>query len=156
MDLSRTTEKSLWEKYEDGCAHFVVKNSQIIGCGVVWHETRENDREPIYAELGTVWTQQQDRVSILAELGDSIKPIAKGKKIMGFCKEIRLARYFRRSHVFPVTTIANWKTCPPEVLESFLQFRGWYSSDISMQSKYTRVLYLEDNGKITPWYLLYE
>ncbi len=157
LDLERTTEKVLWEKFKDGSAHFVVINRQIVGCCVVWDNAVKTNQEPMYVELGTIWSQRQNRVSILRELGDNIARIAQGKKILCYCKQLQLARYFRMSPVFPFTAIANWQTCPIEVIESIPQFRGWYSNDVDAQSKYSRLLYfIEEQNQISPWYLVYE
>jgi len=153
--LYRIDQKTLGEKFEDGSAHFVVRNSQIVGCCVVWDDLRKLGKEPAYVELGTLWTQKQDRASIVAELADNIPQIAKGKKIMGFCSKLKLARYFRKSPIFPFNKIANHKTCPQELIESIPQFRGW-SNHPSTQNEYELMLYHEDNGQITPWYVVYE
>ncbi len=157
LDFYPTTEKVLWENFKDGSEHFVVRNSQIVGCFVVWFDGVKTDKEPMYVELGTVWSQRQNRVSILRELGDNIGRIAKGEKFLGYCKQLQLARYFRMIPVFPFTTIANWQTCPIEVIESIPQFKRWYSSDVDDQSKYSRLLYfIEEQNLIFPWYLLDE
>ncbi|NEP58859.1 MAG: hypothetical protein F6K31_17870 [Symploca sp. SIO2G7] len=153
--LYRLEPQTLWSKFESGDAHFVVRNSEIVGCGIIWDDLRQLGKEPAYAELGTVWTQKQDRTSILAELGDNIPRIAKGKKIMGFCRELKQARYFRKSPLFPVNKIANQKTSPTDLIELIPQFRGW-SNNVSTHKLYEPILYYEDDGQITSWYLVYE
>ncbi|MBD2544863.1 hypothetical protein [Planktothricoides raciborskii] len=108
IDLSRITEHTLWESFENGSAHFVVRNSQIVGCGVIWHyDLKKSGQEPAYVELGTVWAEKKDRLSILGELRDNIPRLAKGKKIMLFCSKIKLAIHFRNSPLFPVNTIGD-------------------------------------------------
>ena len=155
--LYRLTEQTLWEKFEDSSAHFVVRNDRIVGCGLVWDDLRRAGEESVYVELGTVWAQERGRASILAELGDNIPRIAKGKKIMGFCSKLKLARYFRKSPLFPVNKIADQKTCPAELIESIPQIRGWSSSELASAHKpYEYVLYREDEEKVTPWYIVYE
>ncbi|MEO1561112.1 MAG: hypothetical protein AAFS12_16305, partial [Cyanobacteria bacterium J06632_19] len=111
--------------------------------------------ETAYVELGTVWAQKQDRASIVTELTDNIPRIAKGKKIMGFCKELKLARFFRQNPLFPVNQIANEKMFPTELRKSISQFKGWTDDDTT-HKKYQRVLYHQDDGEIIPWYLVYE
>ncbi|MEM9923765.1 MAG: hypothetical protein AAF915_08460 [Cyanobacteria bacterium P01_D01_bin.50] len=155
IDLDRITEQVLWEMYENGCSHFVVRNNEIVGCSVAWHDLRKSAKYTAYVELGTVWVQKPDRASILRELTYNISRIAKENKIMGFCKELKLARFFRQSPMFPVNKIANQKNFPTELLESFSQFKGW-SNDDTTQEKYQRVLYHQDDGQITPWYLVYQ
>lgn len=152
--LDRITEQTLWEMFENGCTHFVVRNSQIVGCCVIWPDLISG-KELAYVELGTVWAQKQDRSSIVAELGNNIPRIAKGKKIMAFCKQLKLAIHFRRSPIFPVNKIASHQDFPPDLMESLPQFRGWVNN-ITKPEEYERVLYHEDDGKITPWYLVYE
>ncbi len=153
--LYRLEEKTLWEKFENGLAHFVVRNSQIVGCCCIWDDFKQLGKELAYVELGTVWAQKQDRASILSELGDNIPRIAQGKKIMAFCSELKLAKHFSKHPLFPFNTIADRKNCPPELIEFIPQFRGW-SHDISTQNKYDTMLYHEDDGKITAWYVVYE
>jgi len=152
--LSASRAKQLWARFEEGYAHFVVRDGQIVGCCVVWHDNFKPDKPTEYVELGTVWVQQQYKKSALLEIRDNIKHIAKGKKILGFSQDVRLARFFVMSPIFPVNSIANWKTCPPDLLESY-QLEGWHADDIAMESRYTRVLYRED-CEITAWYLTYE
>lgn len=155
--LDRITEQTLWEMFENGCTHFVVRNSQIVGCCVIWHDLIKSDKEPAYVELGTVWAQKQDRSSIVAELGNNIHRIAKEKKLIVFCKQLKLAMYFMRSPIFPVNKIASHQNITPELMESLPQFRGWLNDNSSSTSeKCERFLYYEDDGKITPWYLVYE
>lgn len=157
IDLKRITEELLWEKYKEGSAYFVIVNHQIVGCCAVWSHVAQMYSKPMYLELGTVWTQQQDRAFILKELGSNIARIAAGQKIMGFCKQLQLARYFRMSSVFPFTTIANWQTCPREVIESIPQFRGWHPQDTDTENKYSRLLYfMEEEEQISSWYLVYQ
>lgn len=155
IDLYRITEQILWEMYENGCSHFVVRNNEIVGSCVTWHDLRKSAKDTAYVELGTFWVQKTDRASILTELTDNIPKIAKGKKIMGFCKELKLARFFRQSPMFPFNKIADQKNFPTELLESFSQFRGWLNDDTT-HKKYERVLYDQDDGQTTPWYLVYE
>lgn len=44
---------------------------------------------------------------------------------------------------------------PTKLLKSFSQFRGWLNNDTT-HTNYQRVLYHQDDGQITPWYLVYE
>ena len=155
IDLSQNRAERLWERFEDGFAHFVVIDNQIVGCCVVWHDNLRVTMEPNYVELGTVWFQRHSPSSVLLEISNNIGRIAKGKKILGFSKKITLARFFVMSPLFPVNSVANWRSCPPEVIESY-QLKGWHPDDISMESRYTRVLYLDQNHELTSWYLTYE
>ena len=82
--------------------------------------------------------------------------MARGRKLMAFCEDIRLARYFRNSPFFSVSKIAHYQNCPQSLIESISQFQSWVSEDIKKNSKYTRLLYLEEKSTITPWYLIYE
>lgn len=153
--LSQNRAQSLWERFQDGFAHFVVIQGQIIGCCFIWHDSLKPDSESKYVELGTLWVQKQYRTSALLEISNNIRRIAKGKKILGFCKDLKVARFFVMSSLFPFSSIANWKNCPTEVIES-CQFEKWHPTDISTQTRYTRVLYLEKNHELTSWYLIYE
>ncbi|MGB3637236.1 MAG: hypothetical protein WBA39_06535 [Rivularia sp. (in: cyanobacteria)] len=155
IDLYRITEQILWEMYANGCGHFVVRNDEIVGSVVTWHDLKKSTKETAYVELGTVWVQKQDRASIVTELTDNIPRIAKGKKIMLFCKKLKLAKYFRQNPLFPCNKIANHKMFPTELLKSIPQFKGWCNDD-TPYNKYQRVLYDQDDGQITPWYLVYE
>lgn len=158
LDLERITEKVLWEKYKNNLANFVIRDNQIVGCGVIWHDLTSKNQD--FVEVGNVWIRQdilpQDRLSILTELGVNIKKIARNKKLMAFCKTLKLARYFKKSPFFPFTKIANYQSCPQNLIESIPQFQGWFPEDIEKDSKYTRLLYLENRNIITHWYLIYE
>ena len=147
----------LWEMVKNECASCVIRNGKIVGYCATYHYSGTTVREPAYAELGTLWVHKQYRKStVVKELGNSLPLIAKGKKIMVFCKEIKLAKYFEKSPVFPTDKIANHKNCPRELIESsFPQFRGWLNDEFTNQ-EYERVLYQEDKDRITPWYLVYE
>lgn len=151
----RLEEWRLWEMFENNCAHFVVRRNQIVGCCLIYHDHGLEESNPAYLELGTVWSQKEDRSSIVKELGESIPQLAKGKKIMTFCRKLKLAQHFEQSPVFPFNKIANSKTCPRELIASFSQFKGWLD-DVEISEKYERVLYLQDDREVTPWYLVYE
>ena len=161
LDLSRTTEKILWEKYDNNLAHFVIREQQIVGCCFIWANLNSNSWSFPYVELGTVWINNkirlpQKRLAILTELQLSIKQIARDKKLMAFCKKIKLAEHFIKSPYFPFSQIANYQSCPQNLLESIPQFQRWLTQDIEENNKYTRLLYLEERNVITPWYLIYE
>lgn len=155
ISLYRIDEQILLKKFRNGSAYFVVKNSQIVGCCIIWDYLRPLGKESVYVELGTLWTQKQDRKSIVAELADNLPRIAQGKKIMTFCRALKLAFHFRKSPLFPCNKIANQKNCPQELIESIPQFRGW-SNDSLIENEYQPILYHQDDGQITAWYLVYE
>jgi hypothetical protein len=155
IELSQSRAERLWERFEDGFAHFAVVDNQIVGCCVIWHDTLRVNTEPNYVELGTVWIQKHYRTSALLEIGNNIRRIAKGKKILGFCKNLTLARFFVMNPIFPMNVVANWKSCPPEIIRAY-QLEGWYPADIVSEDRYTRVLYREQSHRLTPWYLIYE
>lgn len=152
--LSEGRAERLWERFEEGCAHFVVRDGQIVGCCAIWHDNLQPNRKTEYVELGAVWVQQQYKTSALEEIRDNIKRIAKGKKILGFSKDLRAARFFVMSPIFPVNAIANQKTCPPSLFESY-RLEGWHPDDLALESRYTRVLY-RDERELSAWYLVYE
>lgn len=116
--LTQNRAQRLWERFEDGWAHFVVIDSQILGSAVIWHDSLRKDRESEYVELGTLWVHQQYRVYALSEIGSQLRLIAKGKKILSFCKHLNVARFIVMNPLIPVNSVANWKTCPPEVIAS--------------------------------------
>ena len=158
IDNSRMTEEVLWEKYKENSAYFVIRDNQIIGCAIVWHDLISEKQD--FVELGTVWINKyivnEDRLSILTELKDNIKTIARDKKIMVFCKKLKLATHFQKSPFFPVDKIANYQSYPQNLMEAIPQFQDWFPEDIEKDNKYTRLLYLENRNVITPWYLVYE
>lgn len=159
--LSRITEKTLWEKYDNNLAHFVIRDQQIVSCCIIWDDPNSNNHNFSYIELGTVWINNQirlpqKRLPILRELQSSIKQIAGDKKVMAFCKQIKLAEHFEKSPFFPFSQIAHYQNFPQNLLESIPQFQGWLTQDIEESSKYTRLLYLEERNVITPWYVVYE
>jgi len=161
LDLSRVTDQTLWEKYKNNLAHFAVRDHQIVGCCVLWHDLNNQNQDFAYVELGGVWINKeavsaQDKLAILGELGAAAKYMARGRKLMAFCEDIRLARYFRKSPFFSFSKIAHYQNCPQSLIESISQFQSWVSEDIKKNSKYTRLLYLEEKSIITPWYLIYE
>ena len=43
LDLSRVTDQTLWEKYKNNLAHFAVRDHQIVGCCVLWHDLNEQN-----------------------------------------------------------------------------------------------------------------
>ncbi len=155
--LSPNREKSLWERFKNDYAHFAVRDGQIVGCCVIWHDALKKNQASKYVELGTLWIQQQYRqTSVSLEITSNIKRIAKGKKLLGFCQQLKIAQqYLVTNTKFPFNAVANWKNCPKEVIES-CQIESWDSSDILAQSRYSRVLYRENNHKLTSWYLIYE
>ncbi len=161
LDLSRTTVQTIWEKYENNLVHFAIRDNQIVGCCVIWNDLNNKSQDFTYIELGTIWVNKQaisdqDKSSILEELGAKAKYMAEGRKMMAFCENIRLAKYFRNSPFFSFSKIANCQSCPQELMESIPQFQSWVPEDIKQNSEYTRLLYLEEESIITPWYLVYE
>lgn len=161
LDLSRTTDQTLWEKYENNLAHFAIRDNEIVGCCVLWNDVNNKNQDLSYVELGTIWVNKkarshQDKLSILAELGSWAKYMAGERKLMAFCENIKLAKYFQRSPFFPVSKIAHYQSCPQSLIESIPQFQSWLPEDIIKNSKCTRLLYSEEGSIITPWYLIYE
>ena len=161
LDLYRTTESIVWDKYENNLAHFVIREQQIVGCCFIWANLNSNSWNFPYVELGTVWINNQirlpqKRLPILRELQLSIKWIARDKKIMAFCKKIKLAEHFKASPFFPFSKIANHQSCPQDLMGSIPQFQGWFTEDLELENQYTRLLYLEDRNIVTPWYVIYE
>ena len=59
IDVYRIQEKILWEMFKNGCAHFVIRNNQIVGCCAIWHSPTKTGIEPAYVELGTLWSQNK-------------------------------------------------------------------------------------------------
>ncbi len=82
--------------------------------------------------------------------------MAGDRKLMAFCENIILARYFKMNPFFYFSKIANYQNCPQPLIESIPQFQSWFPEDIKKNSEYTRLLYLEEGSIITPWYLIYE
>ncbi|NET69691.1 MAG: hypothetical protein F6K62_01125 [Sphaerospermopsis sp. SIO1G2] len=153
LDISRISVETMWQKYQNKTADFILDNSQIVGCMMTWNHSNS---ESIYIELGTVWTEFNNRELILTQLGKNLQGIAQYKKIIGFCKELRLVRYFKMKNFFPVNEIANYQSCPQNLINSISNFSGWLDKDVTSNSRYTRMLYQESENLITPWYVVYE
>lgn len=51
--LSPNREKSLWEKFENDYAYFAVRDGQIVGCCVIWHDAIKKNQASKYVEFGT-------------------------------------------------------------------------------------------------------
>lgn len=47
IDLYRITKQILWEMFENGCGHFVVRNNEIVGCCVTWHDLRKSAKRKL-------------------------------------------------------------------------------------------------------------
>ena len=153
LDMCQSRTEALWKRYEEGYAHFVVEDNKIVGSCVIWDSfIIEPSR---YTEMGTVWAQKQNRNSILEEIYQNINRICQGKKILGFCHNLILARYFVRSKIFPFNKIARLDTCSQEVISAY-QLEGWHPDDLAQNSQYTRVLFREANNEMTAWYMIYE
>lgn len=153
LDMSRISVELLWEKYQNNTANFIVNNNQIIGCLMLWNH---GNSESAYVELGTVWAEKINRELILTQLGINLKSIVKSQKIMGFCKQQKLVRYFKMKSFFPVNQIANYQSCPQDLIDSISNFDSWLLEDVEFKQRYTRMLYTESENLITPWYLVYE
>ena len=84
----------------------------------------------------------QEKSSILKELGMSVEQMAGNKKIMAFCKSLKLAKYFVRKPFFAFSKIANYQSCSQDLIESIPQFQSWVSQDVEADCKlFTRVIY---------------